>query len=376
MRVKIFKNLFLILIFFTFFLIYSCTLNKPILTEFQTIDLECGFDKIFIGYYSGALYISYIDSINNEIKFAKSTDNGYSWLTMAIDKCMVMFYVVSLYNLDFELYNGHIYLLYFDSNIEKLKIAKSVDGGLSWSIKILDQFEYSGKIMYGSMKVVGNTIYISCSNSKNPDLIFLKSEDGGENWVETVIDSEGYVGEYNSMAVDGNNIYISYYDSSNSNLKLAKSNDSGETWSIDTIDNEGDVGRTTSIIADKSYIFIIYYDFSNGLIKLAKSTNYGESWSIKQICDGEHHFSFVKNGGNIYMSYVAENSEDCSNDLKLAKSKDLGNSWYFDSIASIGDIGEYNSIVVNGTYIYIAYFDSSNEDLKFVKSDNGGISWR
>src|SRR3989344_5735918 len=138
------------------------------------------------------------------------------------------------------------------------------------------------------------------------------------------VDSVGNVGQYSSIAVSGSNVYISYYDASTgrNDLKFAKSTDNGDTWlagNIKTVDSVGNVGQYSSIAVSGSNVFISYRDSTNTNLKFAKSTDNGDTWLA----------------GNIK------------------------------TVDSVGNVGQYSSIAVSGSNVFISYRDSTNTNLKF-----------
>ncbi len=76
-------------------------------------------------------------------------------------------------------------------------------------------------------------------------------------------------------------------------------------------------------------------------------------------------------GNSVYISYY----DSTNSDLKFAKSTDGGATWSTATVDSAGDVGWGISIAVDGSNVYISYYDSTNGDLKFAKSTNGGATW-
>ncbi|MEK7461802.1 MAG: hypothetical protein AAB586_01895, partial [Patescibacteria group bacterium] len=148
-----------------------------------------------------------------------------------------------------------------------------------------------------------------------------------------IVDSAGNVGSHSSIAVSGSNVYISYRDSTRTNLKFAKSTDGGATWSpanIKIVDSAGNVGSHSSIAVSGSNVYISYRDSTRTNLKFAKSTDGGATWSPANI--------------------------------KI--------------VDSAGNVGSHSSIAApDANNIFISYKNSTNGDLKFIKSNNGGATW-
>lgn len=246
----------------------------------------------------------------------------------------------------------------------------------------------TGKVgQYSSIVVDGLNIYISYyDDTPNFDLKFIKSTDGGATWeTPRVVDSTDNVGMYTSMAVDGSNIYISYYDITSSNLKFAKSTDGGNTWpvsKIKTVDSAGDVGKYSSLAVNGQKIYIAYYsDNPNNDLKFARSDDLGENWPAPQIKTVDATgttglcLSIAVNGSEVYISYYSLSL----NDLWFSKSSDDGDNWPSNQQLDFSNsVGVDTSITTDGTNVYISYFDQTIPGLKVIKSNDHGNngSWQ
>jgi photosystem II stability/assembly factor-like uncharacterized protein len=249
---------------------------------------------------SNTLFVSYA---GNGLKFAKSIDAGNNWDIKTVDG------VTSIYTSIQAIDANTIFISYSDLDNKDLKFAKSVDGGDTWEMVIVDSTVNPRTTSLHAL--YSNTIFISYFDSTNNDLKFAKSVDGGDSWSTSKVDSLGIVGLYNSLhAVDANTIYISYRDHTGKDLKFAKSIDGGDTWATSIADGDGNVGEFTSIYAlDTNIIYISYYDtfFSDNVLKFAKSIDGGDSWSIitadSEIGTGPYSSLYAVDHNNIYISY-------------------------------------------------------------------------
>ena len=96
--------------------------------------------------------------------------------------------------------------------------------------------------------------------------------------------------------------------------------------------------------------------------------------TVDSVGDVGEYTSLAVDGDNVYIFY-RDNTND---DLKFAKSTDKGNTWPVASIKTIdsaGNVGSYTSLAVAGSNVYISYHDNTNGDLKFAKSVDGGNTW-
>jgi hypothetical protein len=70
---------------------------------------------------------------------------------------------------------------------------------------------------------------VSYLDDYNYNLKVARSLDGGSTWSFATVESNG-VGQYTAVADSGAEIYVSYLDVANLDLKVAKSVDGGVSW--------------------------------------------------------------------------------------------------------------------------------------------------
>ncbi|MFH2070296.1 MAG: fibronectin type III domain-containing protein [Elusimicrobiota bacterium] len=251
---------------------------------------------------SGNPHISYYDSTNTDLKYARW--NGSSWSNETVDSEVSVGSHTSI-ALDGS---GNAHISYYDCTNTDLKYARW--NGVSWSTQTLDSAGNVG--YYTSIAIDGSgNAHISYSGGSN-----LKyARWNGSSWSNETVDSAGDVGYWTSIAIDGSgNAHISYLDGTNYDLKCARWN--GVSWNIQTVDSAGDVGWYTSIAMDGSgNAHISYRDGSN--LKYARWN--GVSWSTQTVDSAGNvvwYTSIALDGsGNPHISY----SDDTNGDLKYAK---------------------------------------------------------
>ncbi len=233
-----------------------------------------------------------------------------------------------------------------------------------------------------------------------------------------VVDSSGDVGMYASIAIDDKgNPHISYYDYVNEKVKYAYRDSSG-TWHFKTL---RDIGRPgySSIAVSNGDVYITYPDSLGDMLMIYTTDSRVILVSINP-CDANRSSVAVDSNGNISISclkngrlqhvyhvYYGVNNDtwvnesvdasttavvyprslaldssgyphiayyDSTNqDLKYAFKDSVG--WHIGTIDSTGDVGKYASIALdsNGNP-HIAYYDSTNGDLKYAHWDSS--SWQ
>jgi len=182
----------------------------------------------------------------------------------------------------------YLYISYRDSQNKNLKFAKCNDPSQlnfnDWEIQTIDDTSNTG--YFSSIASDGTNIYIAYYNETSDDLRFIKNTNSGasQDWSTPItIDSTGTVGKECSIVLTEDNIiYISYVDSTNHYLKLARSTDSGTNWDIIPVDESGDVADVqTDIEVVDGTIYIVYAENISSSVrnlKIAKSSDNGNTW--------------------------------------------------------------------------------------------------
>ncbi len=199
-----------------------------------------------------------------------------------------------------------------------------------------------------------------------------KNNDG--SWSGTVIDGPG-VGLYSSIAIDSKNRpHISYYDVLNGNLKYAYYN--GSSWNTMTIDQPGDTGYFTSIAIDSlDQPNIYYYNLTTGYLNYIYYDPYLKKWvrSPLKIYTGDVGLATslaLSSGGVPHISYL----DDTRDYLKYATA--IGWSWSLDVVTDTIRAGSHSSIkLLNDSIPVIAFYDMTHADLVLARGDNLHNTW-
>jgi len=239
---------------------------------------------------SGFPIVSYYNVTSGDLKFVRSLDlDGNTWsVPVTIDSSGT----VGLYTSLTLNISGFPIVSYCNSTDSDLKFARSNDlSGSTWTTMVIDSSGLFGMFTSLALNVSGFPIISYYDGTPNLDLKFAISPtlDGSGTWTRFTIDSSGTVGQYPSLTLNVSGFpIISYYDNTNFDLKFAISptlTGSG-TWSNFTIDSVGNVGQYTSLTLDFSgFPIISYYDATNIDLKFAKSPTLDGSgtWTVVTI---------------------------------------------------------------------------------------------
>lgn len=171
-------------------------------------------------------------------------------------------------------------------------------------------------------------------------------------------------------------------------------NGTADWWGIKTIQSTGNVGSFTSLTVDGNDVYIVYveetdldpwsYDVEN--LYMTVSENQGETWGAPVVIENSstlaHLYPSIKAvNGIAYVSYL-QMIPASDDDLRFAKSLNKGLTWQdMQTIVHDGSFsqGWYSNIEVMGNTVYITSYDQGfigeNMGLLFVRSDDGGITF-
>ena len=173
-----------------------------------------------------------------QLMFNRSDDNGASWGTCvtADNPAQYVGAHSSLAVVGSGDASTKVYVAYSDGTNQDLKFARSDDNGATWPvIKVVDgSTSQVGEYPSLATSQDGSKVYISYRDYGNKDLKFAKSSDMGATWTSQTLDKHSDVGVYTSLAIAGSGattvVGISYFDLDTKNLKYTRSTDDGNTW--------------------------------------------------------------------------------------------------------------------------------------------------
>lgn len=199
----------------------------------------------------------------------------------------------------------------------------------------------------------------------------------------TTVDSAGNVGQYASITIGTDGLpVISYQDASNEDLKIVKCGDAvcsaGNIISV--VDSPGAVGYNTSITTGIDGLPIVtYWDLTNGYLKVLKCGNGAcSSGNTITVVDnigpgGDYNPVAIGTDGLPVIAYY----DSTNGDLKVLKCGDAacssGNT--ITTVDSTGDTGYFASLTVGTDGLPVmTYYDITNGDLKVLKCGNAACS--
>jgi hypothetical protein len=316
--------------------------------------------------------IAYFDDTNNDLKYVRATTpTASAWPTpLAADSAGSVGQYTSLAVVD-----GYPAIAYYDPPNGDLKYVRASDArGFSWGTPVtVDSTDDVGR--YVSLAVVDGNPAIAYHHVTNRDLKYVRASDAtGSSWpTPLTVDSAGDVGRYASLAVVENRPAIAYRAASpDYDLKYVRASDAtGSSWPTPlAADSTGDVGHYPSLAVVDGRPAIAYFDATNSELKYVRASDAtGSSWGMPVAADsagdvGRYASLAVVDGYPAIAYYDAGPNYD----LKYVRASDAaGSSWGTGSIVdSAGIVGEYASLAVVDGRPGIAYYDDTNDVLRFA----------
>ena len=206
-------------------------------------------------------------------------------------------------------------------NKEKKKISESLNYS---EIKNLTQNEDDS--VYPQISSSSNSVYVvwqeSVGNyaSKNYDIFFMKSNDGGDTFGDPVnLSNNPGFSEHPQIASVGDNIYIAWVDDSSGERKVmfSKSPDSGKTFSEIIVVDQNTIGPHHAELAAKGKnVYIVWNGFDteiNNKVLFSKSDDEGETFGeLREIgkADAETYPKIAANADGYYITWDKKMDKD------------------------------------------------------------------
>ena len=314
------------------------------------------------------------------------------------------------------------------SNDEDIHQSTSSDDGTTWSsIEAISEYYYEADSANPALSHSDDTLYIcyiddgdfdQTSNSngndataRDGDIIFRKSNDGGENWNTPVVISTDEFGEseidYRSHVLDsrcdissssGGKVHIIWTEIDvlgYSHVYVKSSEDSGSTWSDETTieSDDGDgLKYGASIASDGNNVVAVWTNGPFGTstnydVYASYSTNSGQSWNqAVQISESGTQTDYMPevayNNGKFHIVWT----DCCTNyDVLYSYSENNGATWS-EQLTISGSKSQYAYQAAIAAYedtLNVVWLDSgaydggsdTSRDIIGMTSTDNGNSW-
>jgi hypothetical protein len=323
--------------------------------------------------YKKIPHITYFDvSTGNMYEATYTSTKKVKWIFRSIDLSYNTG-IASVLNIDSS---NRPYILYYNESLRAVELAQRTP---PWVAETVTTTNLSTNKNLG-FRIDPNTgrFHAALYDSTDQDLIYATK--GGLFWQYTTVDSTGNVGQNPSLDLDASgNPYISYYDATNGNLKLAYYN--GSTWTTEVVDaTPNNTGLYSSIGINQTtgQIYIAYFDSTAARMWIAYSSattpHVFTLTSVDLTADTGRFLALDvrPNDGFPGIAYY-----DASNqDLKYAIATAAAPPWTFTltTVDATGAVGKYCSMVFDSWSLpHVSYYDETNGNLKYAYYD--GSTW-
>jgi hypothetical protein len=277
-------------------------------------------------------------------------------------------------------------------NKTEIYYKRSSDEGTTWSpdtrISIFDSIDSAEP----AVAVSGPFVHVAWHDTRNgsEEIYYNRSTDSGMTWgLDTRLSHGLNQSVQPSIASMGAAVHVVWTDcrDGNGEIYYNRSTDSGVTWGADvrlTTDSSG--SAFPSIATTDSNVHIAWYDGRNGpgdQVYYKRSTDAGLTWSpdarLTNASTSAWSPSIAASGMNVHLAW--SEGEDPAVDIRYKRSSDGGKTWTPDtSLNNDPYVSDHANICVSGSNIHIVWFDYRNppwlnDEIYYIHSPNGGVSW-
>jgi len=225
------------------------------------------------------------------------------------------------------------------------------------------------------------------------DIMFRKSENGGENWGQklTLYTAFDYGANYPVMAATPENVYVAYYRNTtgNSEIFMVKSGNGGQSFGNEIqVTNSINLAQVPQIVASGDTVVIAYEDRDadwDYQIYLTISTDAGQTWSesanLSSTTGNARWCNLARQGDKMVVVWNEQTGATYNElDLFFTKTSDFGQSWT--TPVNITNDGAYNArlntkLLGNSVYVIVsAKVDGLQSDIILYRSDDFGENWQ
>ena len=221
----------------------------------------------------------------------------------------------------------------------------------------------------------------------NWEIYYKRSADGGVNWeADERLTNDPAISSSPAIAVSGNVVHVVWNDYRDGNWEIyyKRSTDEGLSWGTDTrLTFDPALSNPPVISVSGLVVHIVWRDNRDGNneIYYKRSTDGGVSWEpdIRLTNDNSWSYnpSIATSGSDVHVVWNDERNGNL--EIYYKRSEDGGINWGEDTrLTNTGATSQLPSIAASGPNVHLVwdeYHSSSNYEIHYKRSMDGGISW-
>jgi BNR repeat-like domain len=288
------------------------------------------------------------------------------------------------------------------ASANQVAFARSLDGGLTWSVPVQREPMVSGSAQSDPWLRVGPSGVLIYAQQGACTLAVATSPDAGATWTTPVsVHDRAGCADKESMSSDGRaNVYLAYHNLEEglTSIILTVSRDGGTTWSPTTIVARA-AGRdylAPSVCAlPDGHVYAAWWALPEGNLEVATSRDFGTTWSVpRRVNPVAGSLPWMRNQSAYYLfppfpslavstAGVALAWPDHATgvwDVLISRSDDEGASWSAPSRISDGVGGDRWMVALgidSRDVLHAAWYDSrtGDTDVRYATSPDRGATW-
>lgn len=324
----------------------------------------------------GLRYITHYDPTNTDCLLTRGPLSPPStpWVTWTIDAGPTNAQTVGSNGTSIAAdATGFVYIAAQDSTNGDLRFITNNPGPqyVATSLDTTGNFGARPKVVVSPVDGTVHILYID--NLAGADQIKHAARSTVGLWsFESILPSPYYIASFSAAFESNGHLHVSVSRSPDAGIyELVHGEKVGSTWSYTSITSAGQPWDNSIAVDALGFPHIAYCALHpvTSVLRLMHATNAGGSWALEAVDESEgrsvgyyNSIAIHPTTGRIHIAYY----ESTDGDLRYAR-KDPGGAWVRLVLDAMGNVGAYTSIAVDvNDVVNIAYLDESNQDLKLA----------
>lgn len=264
--------------------------------------------------------------------------------------------------------SGAPHVVYSDDDKRRLRYARGMPGGTTWSPRTEDVYGASAGVAPSLGIDSKGTLHAAFEFTALGDLAYATRTSGAASWTIAGV-GPGIDGGFPSLVVDSaDGIHITFQDAGVGRLMYAYRAPIGTTWTVTPIDTVGVPMHSSLAIGSDGALHVAYWRRGSGDLVYARRAPGATTWTVAEIDTAGNVGAWpsigVDSTGAVHIAY----SDVIASALRYATN--ASGTWRaieLDADGSAGgdDEGSPRSLAIDSLdHIHVVYFDATHADLR------------